>query len=101
MLTPSVILLIIVAIGCFAAPISVIVSRRRVFEIWAKVATVLVGIFGLIWTALAFSLLRMGDAASGPAGVGLTHARTLIGGVCIGLIVAVLIARPYKNAANN
>jgi FtsH-binding integral membrane protein len=100
MQTPAVILLIIVAVGCFAAPVSVILSRRRVFDTWAKVAAVLVGIFGLIWTVLAFSLLRMGDAASGPTGVALTHARTLAGGVCIGLIVAVLIARPYKRVTS-
>jgi hypothetical protein len=100
MQTPSLILLLVIAVGCFAAPISVIRSRRRVFETWAKVASILVGVFGLIWTGLAFSLLRLGEAAFGPIGVGLGYVRTLIGGVCIGLIIAILIARPYKSVTN-
>ncbi len=93
---PRFIILSLIAAACIAAPISVICSRRRVFEAWAKVASILICVLGLGWTALAFSLIRMDDAASGPIGVILTHARILVGGVCIGLVLAILIARPYK-----
>ena len=60
----------------------------------------LIGVFGLIWTGLEFSVLHMGEAAFGPIGVGLSHVRTLVGGVCLGLIIAVVIARPYKSVTN-
>lgn len=92
--------LLAMAVGCLAAPVLVICSRRRVFEPWAKVASILVGAFGLIWTGLESTVLLLGDAAFGPIGVALSHVRTLIGGVCIGLIIAFVIARPYKNVAD-
>jgi hypothetical protein len=92
--------LLAMAVGCLAAPVLVICSRRRVFEPWAKVASILVGVFGLIWTGIEFAVLLLGDAAFGPLGVGLSHLRTLIGGVCIGLIIAVLIARPYRSVTD-
>jgi FtsH-binding integral membrane protein len=97
---PRFILLLLMAVGCIAAPVSVIRSRRRAFEAWAKVASVLLCIFGLAWTGLAFSLIRMGDTAADPIGVLLTHARTFLGGVCVGLVLAVLIARPYKTVTS-
>jgi len=81
-------------------PIAVICSRRRLFETWAKAASILLCVFGLGWTTLAFSLIRMGDAASGPSGVALSHARTLLGGVCLGLILGILIARPWKKVTS-
>ena len=93
--------LVVMAVECLAAPISVICSRRRVFEPWAKVASILVGVFGLIWTGLEFSVLLLGDAAFGPIGVALSHVRTLIGGVCIGLGTALVIAWPYKTATTH
>jgi len=88
--------LLVIAVACVAAPISVIRSRRLVFEAWAKFASVLICAFGLIWAGLAFSLLRLGEAVYGPTGVLLTHARIFLGGLCLGLVLAVLIARPYK-----
>jgi|SRR6266850_7776669 len=93
---PRLILLLLVAVGCITVPVAVARSRRRVFETWARVVSVLLCVFGLGWAGLAFSLIRLGDAASGPLGVGVRQARTLIGGVCIGLGLAILIARPYK-----
>ena len=100
MQTPFLIGLLVMAVGCFVAPISVIRSRHPIFETWAKIASLLIGVFGLIWTGLEFSLLRMGDTAFGLLGVALGHVRTLIGGVCLGLIIAILIARPYRSVTN-
>jgi len=57
----------------------------------------LIGVLGLTWTCLEFSVLRMGDAAFGPIGLWVSHIRTLTGGVCLGLIIAVLMARPYRS----
>ena len=94
------IILVLAAVGCIAAPISVICSRRRVFEAWAKLASILLCLFGLGWTGLAFSLIRMGDAAYGPTGVTLTNARIFVGGVCLGLILALLLARPYRRVTS-
>ena len=88
------------AAGCLAAPILVICSRRRAYEPWAKVTYILIGFFGLIWTGLESAVLLLGEAASGPIGVALSHIRTLIGGVCIGLTIAVVIAKPYKSVPN-
>ena len=97
---PRLVVLVLFAAGCIAAPISVICSRRRVFEVWAKVGSILLGVLGLGWTGLAFSLIRMGDAKSGPIGVLLTGARTFLGGVCVELILGLLIARPYKRVTS-
>jgi hypothetical protein len=92
--------LVVMAAGCLAAPVLVICSRRRAYESWAKVTYILIGVFGLIWTGLESAVLLLGDAAFGPIGVALSHVRTLIGGVCIGLTIAVVIARPYKSVPN-
>ena len=97
---PRLIILLLVATASIAAPIVIIGSRRRVYEVWAKVASILLCAIGLGWTGLAFTLIRMGDAEYGPIGVLLTHARILLAGVALGLIIAVLIARPYKLATN-
>jgi len=89
------------AAGCIAAPISVIFSRRQVWEPWAKLASILLCVLGLGWTGLGFSLIRMGDAEYGPIGVILTHARTFVGGVCLGLVLGLLLARPYKRVTSS
>jgi len=96
MQNPHLFLLPLVAAACIAVPIAVICSRRRLFETWAKAASILLCVFGLGWTTLAFSLIRMGDAASGPSGVALSHARTF----CLGLILGILIARPWKKVTS-
>ena len=79
-----------------ALPAAVLCSRRLIFETWAKVVSILLCIFGLGWTAIAFILVRLKDSGSGPIEVGLGLTRTFIAGICIGLILAFLIARPYK-----
>ena len=91
---------LVIAAGCVAVPISVFWSRRRVFEPWAKVASIVICCFGLGWTALAFSLLRGHDAMSTATEVLLTRARILLGGVCLGLILGVLLARPYRKTTD-
>jgi hypothetical protein len=97
---PRLIILVVVAVGCIAVPISVIFSRRRVWEAWAKVASILVCCFGLGWAGLAFSLIRMAGALSAPTEVLLTRARIFIGGVCLGLILGLVLARPYKKVTD-
>ena len=96
MQTLLVILLLVITVGFVAVPISVIRSRRRVYENWAKAACTLICVFGLVWTGLAISLIRMGDAQYGPTGILLTRARIFLAGVWIGLSLGVIMARPYK-----
>ncbi len=93
-------MLLVVAVGCIATPISVICSRRRAFEAWAKVASILLSVLGLGWAVLALSLIRMGDAVTSPIGVILTRARIFVGGFCLGLILGLLLARPYRRVTS-
>ena len=90
------ILLLVIAVACVAVPISVIRSRRCVYETWAKMAFILICGFALIWTGLELSLIRMGDAEYGPLGILLTHARIFFAGLFIGLFLGVVMARPWK-----
>lgn len=96
MQTPRYILLTIMAVACVVLPISIFRSRRRVFETWAKTASGLACAFGLLWAGIAFTLIHFGDAFSGPIGDALTRARMIVGGICIGVMLAILLARPYK-----
>jgi len=100
MKNPSLLLLLLVAVGCIALPFSVFCSRRRIFETWAKVVSILLCVFGLSWSALAFSLIHFEDSAADPLKVALSSVRTLLGGICIGLSLGMLIARPYKKVPN-
>ena len=91
---------LVVAAGSVALPISVFWSRRVVWERWAKVASILICCLGLAWTAFDFSLSRGGDAISAATEVLLTRARIFLGGVILGLVLGVLLARPYKKMTN-
>ncbi len=94
------IMLLVVAVGCITVPILLFSSRRRVFEPWAKVASILLCLLGLGWIGIAFGLLRMGDVATGPIEVLLTRARIFLGGVCLGLTLGLMLARPYRKVTD-
>ena len=89
-------MVLLVAVGCIALPFSVFCSRRRIFETWAKAVSILLCVFGLGWSVLAFGLVHYEASVSDPLKVVLSRVRTLLGGIYIGLVLGMLIARPYK-----
>ena len=89
-------LLLLVAAGSAILPFSMFCSHRRIFENWAKVVSMLVCILGLTWSVIGFVLVRLKDSVPATVESPLGITRNLVGGICVGLILAILIARPYK-----
>jgi len=90
---------LVLAASSIAVPIEAICSRRRVWEPWAKVASVVLCLLWLGWAGLALSLIHMAQAVDvvfDPYGIVLTHARIFVAGNGCGLALGLLIARPYK-----
>ena len=78
-----------------AFPILVCFSRKRVFAIWAKIASIIACISGLAW---AFMSLRLSDAFISDLNYDFYRAyvlKGLFGGICIGLVFCIIVARPY------
>ncbi len=92
--------LISLAVGptcSLALVIFIFFHRNRVYVAWAKVASLLALVAGFGFAALGFRLLDWQsyhlDRASYYTFVGL---RGLLGGIAVGFIFSILIARPYR-----
>jgi hypothetical protein len=94
-----IVLLTIVMILAVVYPIVIFTSRRRIYEVWAKGSSILVCLTGFAWSVLGFLLLHLSSSLSCPAYLTLGRVKTLLGGLCIGLGLSILISRPYKKVA--
>jgi hypothetical protein len=86
----------VAVIGSIYFAISTFFSRRRVYQAWAKVAALLVCIFGVIWGVTGLILIHWTSSISSHTQFILNSVRNPLGGVCIGLLICLIIAKPYK-----
>jgi hypothetical protein len=75
-------------------PILVCFHRKRVYVTWAKIASLMACIAGLGWGFLGLALSYSSIA-------GLDYSRIegikgMLGGICIGFVLSIIIARPYE-----
>ena len=85
-------------IGSISFTISVFFSRRQIYQAWAKVASLLVCIFGVSWGITGLILIHWSSSISSHTQFILYSVRSPLVGVCIGLLLCVLIAKPYKKS---
>jgi hypothetical protein len=98
--TPDIILLSLAGVGSIAFPIWMFSSRRRLYETWARVVSVCVCIFGLGYAVSGFILAHLEASSSGSAHIVLIMMRSFCCGVGSGLLLSILIARPYKKVTH-
>jgi hypothetical protein len=91
-------LLICVALSIFF-PIFVFFNRTLRFATWAKIASILVCIFGLGWAYYGWKLRYVFVADMNYDPCRDYEIRGLLGGICAGLVFSVLIAKPYVKRA--
>ena len=91
-----VILLVVGMILAVMIPIVTFANRCRVYAAWAKTASILVCIVGVAWGFLGLGLLYLNSSMSRQAYFTLGRVKTLLGGICVGVLLAFLIARPYQ-----
>ena len=77
-------------------PISVFFSHGRIYEMWAKIISVLACVFGLGAALIGFVFVYWGISISWSMRVAFCLAHTLLGGIWIGLALSIIIAKPYK-----
>ncbi len=71
-------------------------SRRRIWADWAKhVAIAICGAF-LTWGVLALVLDRLYSSMPRDTWAALDHIKGLLGGMGVGMVCTILIARPYQ-----
>jgi hypothetical protein len=97
---PDIIFNLVAVIGSIVLSIGMFFSRRHIFDRWAKVASVLLCIFGLSWTLLGIRLAHLEASTSGSAHIVLVMMRSFCCGVCVGLLLSILIAKPYKKVTH-
>ena len=69
-------------------PIVTCFHRKRVYALWARLASLLACIAGLGW-----GFIGLVADTDYPRTEGI---RGLLGGICIGLVVSILISKPYE-----
>ena len=92
-----IILLLLGVASSIAFPCLMFLTRCRIYDAWARVVSVLVCIFGLGWAVVGFVLIHAETITPGFGVYALMGAKPTLGGVCIGLVLSILIAKPYKN----
>lgn len=88
----------LVGISIFV-PISMFFARRRIYLVWAKIVSIVLSVFGLGTVALDYIFWCRSMPWRSHVIVGMAHA--LLGGICIGLALTILIARPYQVVAGD
>ncbi|MDB6151528.1 MAG: hypothetical protein JWQ44_2976 [Chthoniobacter sp.] len=78
-------------------PIVICFHRKLVFAKWSKISSMMVCIAGLGWGFLGFVLLH--SAISHTHNSRLEGIKGMLGGICIGLTVSILIAKPHEKRA--
>jgi hypothetical protein len=96
--TPDIIFLSVAVVGSIAFSIETFVSRRRIYDTWAKIASVFVCIFGLSWAVTGFLLPHF--AVSSSTHTVLIMMQSFCCGVSCGLLLSIVIARPYKKVTH-
>jgi len=83
----------------FAA--SVLFHTRRAYSSWAKLASVFACLAGLTWGALGFFLMqpRNPEITRHTYSVLLAFEH-ICGGLCLGFILSILLARPYQKKSD-
>jgi hypothetical protein len=88
---PAFIFFLFVATFSIALPVVVWFDRKRVFAVWARITSIIGCIAGLCWGFLGWVLANSTlDDYSRVEGI-----KGLFGGICIGLVLSIIIARPY------
>jgi|ERR1035437_807859 hypothetical protein len=86
---------LLVGITCsILLPILVCFHRKRVYARWAKIISIMACIAGLGWGVLGLVLLHSSIVISDR--LRLEGINGMLGGICIGLVLSVMIARPYE-----
>src|SRR5271170_2165344 len=89
--------LITVLIGMtfsIALPVVVCFHRKLKFARWARTVSILACITGMAWGILCLKLLDMEGPDAG--NFRLDQIKEKLGGICIGLALSIIIARPYE-----
>ena len=75
-------------------PIVVCFHRKRVYVRWAKIISIMACIAGLGWGILGLVLWHSSIVTSDS--FRLEGIKGMLGGICIGLALSVMIAKPYE-----
>ena len=83
--------LLVGTIFSIALPVVVWFDRKRIFVAWARITSIIACIAGLGWAFLGWliSISTMDDYSR------IEGIKGLFGGICIGLVLSIMIARPY------
>jgi hypothetical protein len=77
-------------------------NNRRVYPRWAKAASVIIFMASVGWGALSWVLLHWrGFRLTREVYYSLVGIRGLFGGICLGFIFSLLIARSYRKARSD
>ena len=75
-------------------PIVTCFSRKRIYASWARIASLAACVAGLGWGVLGYVLLH--STVSVSESVRLEGIKGMLGGICIGLAISIMIAKPYE-----
>ena len=75
-------------------PIVTCFSRKRIYASWARIASITACIAGLGWGVLGLVLLHLTVSVS--KSIRLEGINGMLGGICIGLAISIMIAKPYE-----
>jgi len=96
--TPHIILSLAGIGGCIALMISAFASKTYVFQSWAKIVSVLISVCWLIfWEGKA---ILNHWVLSRSTSIVIEDATRFCGGIGVGLLIAFIIARPYKRISD-
>lgn len=76
-------------------PVAVCFSRSRSYSAWARIGSVVTSVAALGWGTIGFGPSRPHFPVSGHAYYSLVHTKGLLGGICLGIGLSILSARPY------
>ncbi|MGH7953774.1 MAG: hypothetical protein ACREFE_17895 [Limisphaerales bacterium] len=82
--------------GSIVLPSIAFFSRREVYERWAKIVCILVCIFVVVWGSSGLIMLHWRHTLSSNTFDYIHTARCQLGGVIVGLLLSMVIARPWK-----
>src|SRR5712692_3208098 len=92
------ILIAMAAVTPTACAVYVFLSRERAYAAWAKISSIMASIAGLAWGACDWAAKHSQDVLCLPPGSRgrLVGIAAMFGGVAVGLMLSILIARPYE-----
>jgi uncharacterized membrane protein YGL010W len=97
---PEAVLLATGSIGPIVLTARALLDRKRVYATWAKVAYVLASLAGLAWATLGVILWPPFRMADHPYFSLLLALKDICAGIVIGLLVSIVMARPYEKREN-